>query len=313
MRRIWLTATTASRPHRAEHIPGRVTDVTRYGVVELGGTKTLVAVGTTPDDLYDVQRFETADPDSTLGSVIDVLAAQNLSAVGVASFGPLELRRDHADFGVITNTPKPGWRGAPVWRRLVNALGVPVGIDTDVNGAARGEGQWGAAVGLTHFLYVTVGTGIGGGAVVEGETLTGLGHPEMGHLVVEQHHADPYPGRCPFHGGCLEGMASGPALEDRFGPVASWNRAEVLELAVFYLAQGLRGMVYTLAPQRIVVGGGVSKIAGFHDALRSALMVRLGDYPGLEEHMAEDFVVAPALGDHAGLAGGLVLAAQAAE
>ncbi len=252
-----------------------------YGAVELGGTKTLVAVGTGPDDLSPVERIETTDPETTLGQVVSVLAQHRVEAVGVASFGPLELRRDHPNFGTITRTPKPGWSGTPVRARLEEELGTPVAIDTDVNGAALGEGRWGAALGMTHFVYVTVGTGIGGGAVVGGETLAGLGHPEMGHLVVERHRDDEYPGRCPFHGRCLEGMASGPALEDRFGLLESWDRTRVLDLVVFYLAQGLRAMVYALAPQRIIVGGGVSKMDGFHDALAAGLTASLAGYPGI--------------------------------
>ena len=283
-----------------------------YGAVELGGTKTLVAVGTELGDLSFVERIDTTDPDTTLGRVISVLATRRVEAVGVASFGPLELRRNHPDFGTITSTPKPGWNATPVREKLTSALGVPVGIDTDVNGAALGEGRWGAAQGLTHFVYVTVGTGIGGGAVVGGETLAGLGHPEMGHLVVERHREDDYPGRCPFHGGCLEGMACGPALEDRFGPVTSWDESRVLELVVFYLAQGLRGMVYTLAPQRIIVGGGVSKIDGFHPALAAKLAESLSGYPGISQHDQPGFVTAPALGDRSGLAGALLIAAEAA-
>lgn len=283
-----------------------------YGAVELGGTKTLVAVGMGHDDLSPVERIETTDPDTTLSRVVAILDQKAVDSVGVATFGPVELRRAHPDFGTITSTPKPGWSGTPVRKRLEAALGVPVGIDTDVNGAALGEGRWGAALGLSHFVYVTVGTGIGGGAVVGGETLAGLGHTEMGHLVVERHRDDDYSGRCPFHGGCLEGMASGPALEDRFGPVESWDRARVLDLVVFYLAQGLRGMVYTLAPQRMIVGGGVSKIDGFHEALAAGLADSLAGYPGIPEHDEPGFVVAPSLGDRSGLAGALLLAAEAA-
>lgn len=283
-----------------------------FGTVELGGTKTLVATGTAPDDLSPPRRISTSDPDTTLRLVAEHLHGESIDAVGVASFGPIELRQDHPRFGWITTTPKPGWTDTPVLRVLTDALNLPVGIDTDVNGSALGEGRWGAARGLSDFVYLTVGTGIGGGAVAHGSVVGGVSHPEMGHMVVESHPDDRYPGRCPYHGRCLEGMASGPALEDRFGPFGSRaDDGEALALAVHYLAQGLRNIVYTLAPHRIVVGGGVSKMAGFHERLRAALASQLQGYPELPKYAATDYVVGPDLGDLSGLAGGLVLAARA--
>jgi fructokinase len=283
-----------------------------FGTVELGGTKTLVATGTTPDDLTSPRRIPTEDPETTLGLVVEQLAGEAIEAVGVASFGPIELRPDHPGYGSITRTPKPGWSGTPVLRELTDALGLPVGLDTDVNGSALGEGRWGAAEGLSDFVYLTVGTGIGGGAIAGGSVLGGVSHPEMGHTVVEPHPDDRYPGRCPYHGGCLEGMASGPALEDRFGPVGEWaGESEAMALAVHYLAQVLRNIVYTMAPQRVIVGGGVSSMTGFHEHLRAALASQLQGYPGLLEFTAADYLVAPGLGDRSGLAGGLVLAARA--
>lgn len=282
-----------------------------YGTVELGGTKTLVAVGSNPQDLSDPVRIPTTEPSITLEAVLDHLSAYQVDAVGVASFGPLELRHGHRDYGSMTNTPKPGWAGCPVYRILDAELDAPVAIDTDVNGAALGEGRWGAARGLDQYVYVTVGTGIGAGSIAWGRPIGGLGHTETGHVVVETHPDDSYEGRCPYHGSCLEGMASGPALEDRFGKVEDWSDPEgVLELVVFYLAQGLRSIVYVVAPQRIVVGGGVAHMPGFHAALRKALGESLGGYPGLQEYADADYIVAPGLGDSSGLAGGLVLAKQ---
>lgn len=279
------------------------------GLVELGGTKTLVSSGTTPDDLTDPVRIETTDPETTLRSVIRILTAIEPTAVGIASFGPVELRRELPSYGTITRTPKLGWEGVRVLARVQEGLEVPVRIETDVNAAALGEGSWGAATGLSDFVYLTVGTGIGGGAVVGGELVAGTGHPEMGHVVVRRAEGDDYPGRCPYHGDCLEGLASGPALSDRFGPATKWG-GETTDLVVSYLAQGLRNMVYVLAPQAIIVGGGVSRLPGFHQALGHALLAELSGYPG-QGDQDEGYVIAPGLGERSALAGCLLVARRA--
>jgi len=279
------------------------------GLVELGGTNALVASGTHPDDLTDPIRIDTTDPETTLEAIISALTEISPSVVGFASFGPLELRRDHPGHGTITNTPKPGWRGVSILSRMQEALQVPVRLETDVNAAALGEGSWGAATGLSDFVYVTVGTGIGGGAVTGGELVGGAGHPEMGHVVVRRATGDDYPGRCPYHRDCLEGLASGPALVDRFGTSDEWGPAAI-DLAVGYLAQGLRAMVYLLAPQVVIVGGGVARRPGFHDALGDALITELADYPGHGDQ-GEGFVIPPGLGVRSALAGCLLVARRA--
>lgn len=285
------------------------------GTIEIGGTKTLVAAGTNPDDLGEPARVATTTPRETLGAVVEHLRGLELASVGVASFGPVELRPDHPDYGHITSTPKPGWQSTRVVSFFERELGVPVGFDTDVNGAALGEGGWGAAIGLSQFVYITVGTGIGGGAVVGGAALHGLVHPEMGHLAIQRLSGDDFPGLCPVHGDCLEGMVSGPALEARFGVPGNELRGTALSTALSivtsYLAQGLRTVVYTLAPQRIIVGGGVAKLPGFHETLSEAVAGELANYPGLAEHREPGFVSPPELGDRSGLVGGLVLAQQA--
>ncbi len=285
--------------------------MSRFGVVELGGTKTLVAVGQGPEDIAEPISLTTTDPSQTLRSVVEALSREEVEAVGISSFGPLEMRRDSERFGHITTTPKPGWSMTDVVGAF-GGLGVPVGIDTDVNGAARGEGAWGAGRGLTDFVYITVGTGVGGGAIVGRATVTGMAHPEMGHMRVVPAEGDDYPGRCPYHGACLEGMASGPALEDRFGPPETWTDYEpARRLAAHYLAQGIRNVVYALAPQRVIVGGGVSKIPAFHESIRKGLDSELNRYPPIPDYTSDDFVVPPAL-DNPGLVGALIVAAEAA-
>lgn len=286
----------------------------KLGAVELGGTKTLVGAGDAPEDLADSQSFPTTEPSETLGAAIAVLLEAGVEAVGVASFGPVELRADHQWAGHITRTPKPGWSFAPVVPRFAGELGVPVGFDTDVNGAALGEGRWGAAKGLETFAYITVGTGIGGGVVANGVPLHGAPHPEFGHVIVLRRPGDDHEGSCPFHGDCLEGMAAGPALEARFGRPAEQldapDRDEALQLVSFYVGQGVRNLVYATAPERVIIGGGVSKLDGFHEAVRRELRESLAGYPGPDAE-ADDFVVAPGLGDLSGLAGALILAEHA--
>ena len=287
------------------------------GGVELGGTKVACLAGTGPDDVRSETRISTGDPATTLAAVVAFFVANPVEALGIASFGPVELRRRHPDWGRVTRTPKPGWDGADVAGALRRGLGVPVGFDTDVNGAALGEGRWGAARGLGSFLYVTVGTGIGGGAVSGGRLVTGLVHPEMGHIAVPRVAGDDFAGVCPFHGDCLEGLACGPALAARFGvrleDADDGVRAEAAALAAAYLALGLRSLVYALAPERVVLGGGVAGLPGLVDGVGAALRRELAGYPGLPEHDDPAFVVAPELGARAGVLGALVLAEQARE
>lgn len=290
-----------------------------FGGLEAGGTKMVCAVGSGPEDLRDRSVFPTTTPEETMPRLVDYFAGAaerhgGLAALGIASFGPLELRADTTAYGHIAATPKPGWSGSDMLGPFSAALGVPVAFDTDVNGAALGEWRWGAAQGLDNFVYLTVGTGIGGGALIEGRPVHGLVHPEMGHLRVPRHPDDTFPGRCPYHGDCLEGLACGPAIEDRWGRPAD----ELGDLAVaatdmeaHYLAAGIAQLVYSIAPMRVIVGGGVSKLPGLLPRIRGRLTDLLGGYPGIAEHADDAFVVRPALGDDAGILGALALAGTA--
>lgn len=289
-----------------------------FGAVEAGGTKFVCAIGTGPSDIDAQTRIETAAPESTLSAAIDFFAGSTfpVRAIGIASFGPLELRRDHTEYGYITSTPKPGWSGTDVVGTIGGALGVPVGFDTDVNGAALGEARWGAGRDCDSFVYLTVGTGIGGGFYVNGDVTRGLVHPEMGHLAVGRRPGDDFPGICPFHGDCLEGMASGPSMEARWGTRAEdlepGLRDEAVAIEAFYLAQGMRNIVYGLSPTRIIVGGGVGGMPGLMAAVRVQTLEALSGYPGLPDHAGDDFIVAPGLGSQSGIAGAFVLAERAA-
>jgi fructokinase len=294
-----------------------MTEVVRVGAVEAGGTKFVCLLGSSPDDVVARTRIPTGDdPARTLAAVVDFFAGHPApAAVGIASFGPVELRPDHPHYGYITSTPKPGWRDVDLVGPIRSALGVPVGFDTDVAGAALGEGRWGAAQGLGTFVYMTVGTGIGAAAVVGGRLAVGLGHAEMGHISVPRQPGDTYPGGCPYHGDCLEGMAAGGAIAARFGrPAEQLDGADLkqaVEWEAGYLAAGLRTIVYTLFPERVVIGGSVPQLPGLFPLVRSTLREMLAGYGALPEHHEESFVAPAGLGGLAGPAGALVLAENA--
>jgi fructokinase len=293
------------------------------GGIEAGGTKFVCSVGTGPEELRADTRFPTTTPDETLSRAISFFKEQEaqeepLSAIGVASFGPVDPDPDSSTFGFITSTPKTDWANTDFVGALRDHFHVPVGFDTDVNGAALAEGKWGAAAGLHTFIYLTIGTGIGGGAMVNGRLLHGLIHPEMGHIRL--HHdweRDPFPGNCPYHGDCLEGMAAGPALEERWG-----QKGQELEpghpawdLEAEYLAQALQSLVCVLSPQRIIMGGGVMNQPELITKVRQKTATYLNDYiqhPAITDHINE-YIVLPALGGRAGVLGAIALGLQALE
>lgn len=290
--------------------------MTCFAGIEAGGTKFVCGVGSGPDDLQKTE-FPTTSAAETLRRAVSVILDQAqgraIPALGVASFGPVDLALNSATFGYITSTPKPGWQNLDIVGELKRALGVPVGFDTDVNAAMLAEVRWGAARDLSDAVYITVGTGIGGGAIVGGQLLHGVMHPEMGHLLIPHDRLrDPFAGVCPFHGDCLEGLASGPAIEKRWG-----MRGEDLppdhpawELEAHYLALGLMNIVLTLSPQRIIMGGGVLKNGAVFPPLRRELSRLLNGYIQCPEVSSEidSFVVPPLLGDRAGILGALALA-----
>lgn len=277
--------------------------------MELGGTKTSVGLGSSPEDMGDARIFPTTGAEETMRKVIESLREMEPEAVGIAAFGPLDLAS-----GRIGVTPKTGWTGTPLVEPIRQGLGIPVALDTDVNGAALGEAKWGEGRGLRSFVYVTVGTGIGGGALIDGQPVHGLGHPEMGHVTVRRHPEDPSPGVCRLHGDCLEGLASGPAIAARSGMHAEHlsgaDQRRAVEVEAFYLAQLVRDLVYVLAPERVIVGGGVARLSGLLELVNQRLIDELSGYPGLSEHDA-GFVVSPGLGELSGLSGGLILAERA--
>ncbi len=292
-----------------------------YGGIEAGGTKFVCAVGTGPEDIRAETRFPTTSPQETIARAIRFFQeaqerlGETLSAVGIASFGPVDLIPTSPTFGYITSTPKPGWQNVDLLGEIRRGLGVPVGFDTDVNGAALAEGRWGAARGLDTFIYLTVGTGIGGGGMVGGRLIHGMLHPEMGHIrIPHDRERDPFAGCCPFHGDCLEGLACGPAIEQRWGA-----RGETLPpdhpawpLEAHYLALALANFICTLSPQRIILGGGVMNQRHLFPMIRREVQELLNGYiptpPILRD--IDAYIVPPALGERAGILGAIALAQE---
>ena len=251
------------------------------GGIEAGGTRWRCAVGAGPGDLCAYATIATTTPADTLASAVAFFEREGpVDALGAGSFGPVDLKR-----GGITTTPKPGWADTDVAGELVRRLGVPVAFDTDVNAAVLGEHRWGAAQGFDTCCYITVGTGIGGGAIVGGRLLHGLVHPELGHIrIPHDRTADPFRGACPYHGDCWEGLASGAALEARWGrPPETIEDVAAWALEARYLALGLVAVIAVLSPERIVLGGGVMSRAGLLELVREDVDRLLSGYVAAAE------------------------------
>jgi fructokinase len=285
-----------------------------FGGIEAGGTKFVCAVGTGPDDVL-TQEFPTTTPEETMTRVAAFFANQSsrerIDVIGVGSFGPIDLNT-----GCITSTPKLAWRQFDLVGAIRRATGAVVHFDTDVNAAALAEHRWGAARGLDTFLYLTIGTGIGGGGMVNGRLMHGLLHPEMGHIRVPHDlTVDPFGGNCPSHADCLEGLAAGPALEARWGTrgLDLPPNHQGWELEAHYLALGLVNWICTLSPQRIIMGGGVMRRRELFPAIRSKVQELLNGYINAREitDAIDRYIVPPELGDRAGVLGAIALAQTA--
>ena len=289
-----------------------------FGGIEAGGTKFICGIGTSPDDLQTTQ-FPTSSPDVTLASVIDFFKRVRvpLDGIGIGSFGPIDPDRNSETYGRITSTPKPGWANFDLVGAVRDALNVPIHFDTDVNAALLAEARWGAARGLSDAIYMTIGTGVGGGAMVRGEVIRGLVHPEMGHLRIPHDHArDPFPGTCPYHGDCFEGLACGPAIQARWGAIATTLAPDhpAWALEAQYIAYGLNNLAVSFSTQRILLGGGIMQQSHLFGLVREEFSRLLNGYvqhPELLYHV-DRFIQPPQLGGRAGVLGTLVLAEQAA-
>ena len=290
--------------------------MTAYGGIETGGSKWECAVGSGPDDLRAAETIPTTTPADTIERAVAFFEREGpVDAIGIGSFGPIDQKVSSPTWGHITTTPKPEWPYTDLAGPFARRFGVPVGFDTDVNGAALAEHRWGAAHDLDTFCYFTIGTGIGGGAMVNGSLVHGALHPEMGHLVVRHNtNDDPFPGRCPYHGDCFEGMACGPAMQDRWGVPAETLADDhpAWDLEALYIADAMRTVVCVLSPQRIILGGGVMSKPQVLPLVRAKLLTSLNGYIQAARIVDEidTYVVAPSLGDRSGVLGAIALAQQ---
>ena len=281
-----------------------------YGGLEAGGTKMVCALGYADGTIIDQISFPTATPDESIPKIIDYFRGKNISALGIGSFGPVDVDTDSKTYGTILDSPKLPWQHYPIKKVLEEALHVPIKIDSDVNGSCLGEMTFGCAKDLDNVGYVTVGTGIGAGMAVNGQLVHGMGHPEFGHILVSKLPGDDYSGKCPFHPTCFESLASGPAIEERWGKKAAdlADRPEVWEMEADYIAQGLMAMVLTISPRKIILGGGVMHQLQLFPMIRKKLSEKLAGYIHTKElDDMDEYVVPASLSDNQGIMGAVQL------
>ncbi len=284
----------------------------RLGALEAGGTKMVLAIGNEEGTILEQTSIPTGDPARSMPELIRYFKDKEIKALGVGSFGPIDLDRSSATYGFITSTPKLAWAGYNFAGTLQEALQVPVGFDTDVNAAVLAEATWGSLQGLSSGVYITVGTGIGTGIYLNGQLLHGMLHPEAGHILLSRHPEDSFEGVCPYHPNCMEGLASGPSLEKRYHKYAGEleEASPAWEIEAYYLAQGIVNYILTLSPHRIVLGGGVMKQQQLFPLIRAYVRTLLNGYvrtPLLED--LDRYIVPSALGGNQGIMGCLRLAA----
>lgn len=287
------------------------------GGLEAGGTKMVCAIGDENGTIKDRISIPTQTPEVTMPQLIDYFKKANVETLGIGCFGPLDLDKSSSTYGYITKTPKLAWADYNIVGAFQDALNVPVGFDTDVNGAALGEYVWGASKGCESSIYITIGTGVGVGVCINGKLLHGLVHPEGGHILLSKHPDDTYKGRCPFHENCIEGLAAGPAIEERWGKKAIElsNKAEVWELESYYIAQAIVNYIVVLSPNKIILWGGVMHQEHLFPMVRKKVIELLHGYV---HHKAilediEHYIVPPALGDDPGIKGAVYLGYLAAK
>lgn len=281
-----------------------------YGAIEAGGTKFVCAVSNEAFEIIERISIPTTTPEETLQQVFAFFDNYQLDAIGIGSFGPIDVNLKSSTYGYVTTTPKVAWTNYDFLGAVKERYQIPVGWTTDVNAAALGEIKKGAAIGTESCLYLTVGTGVGGGAVMNGKLLQGFGHPEMGHILVRLHPDETYKGTCPYHENCLEGLAAGPAIEARHGKKGHHlaDEKHVWEMEAYYLAQALMNYTLILSPERIVLGGGVMKQEQLFPLVRQEFKKMLAGY--VQVPPLDEYIIPPALGDNAGITGCLLLAAD---
>ena len=287
-----------------------------YGALEAGGTKMVCAIGDENGKIIEQISVPTVTPDKTMPAIIEYFKDKEIKALGVACFGPVDVNTASPTYGYILNTPKPAWGNYDIVGTLKKALNCPIGFDTDVNGSLLGEVTWGSAKGLTDVVYITIGTGIGGGILSGGNVVHGMLHPEMGHMKLIPVPGDNFPGRCPFHANCFEGMASGPAINDRWGASAGKlaDRDEVWELESEYIAQAVSNLIFIMSPQKVILGGGVMHQMQLFPLIRKKVIEKVSGYIDTAELRDMDSYICPAgLNDDQGIMGAVKHAMNACE
>ncbi len=283
----------------------------RIGALEAGGTKMVVAIGNEQGEIFDRLSIPTRDPEITMPELVDYFKSSKVDALGIGCFGPIDLNRESATYGYITSTPKLPWRNYNIVGTFSEALQVPIGFDTDVNASAIGEATWGSTKDVKNSIYITIGTGVGVGVIIDGKPLHGMLHPEAGHILLAKHPEDNFKGTCPYHENCLEGLAAGPAIEARYGKKAHElsNQVEVWVLEGYYIAQALVNYILTLSPQRIILGGGVMHQEQLMPIIHREVLRMLNGYiltPQLQD--IEKYITLPQLNDNQGIMGCIRLA-----
>ena len=286
-----------------------------YGSLEAGGTKMVCAIGDEQGNILERVSSPTLAPETTMPAILDFFKNKGICALGIGCFGPIDLDKKSETYGYITTTPKLAWRNYDIVGACKKELGVPVGFDTDVNGSALGEATWGCTKELDNSIYITVGTGIGVGVIIDKKPYHGMLHPEGGHIFLARHPQDPMErGVCPYHELCLEGLASGPSIQARWGKpgVELADRKEVWELEAYYLAQAICSYIMILSPERIIVGGGVAHQEQMMPLIRKEVLRQMGGYiaaKGMQD--LDNYIVLPSLNDNQGILGALKLAMDA--
>ncbi|MFI3237749.1 MAG: ROK family protein [Lachnospiraceae bacterium] len=280
------------------------------GALEAGGTKMVCAIGNEKGEILERISLPTETPEITMPKIVAYFKGFDICTLGVGCFGPIDLNRESKTYGYITTTPKLAWRNYDIVGYLKENLSVPVGFDTDVNGSALGEATWGITKGLKNSMYITIGTGVGAGVISEGKLLHGMLHPEAGHILLQKHPDDNYSGKCPSHGTCLEGLAAGPAIEERWGKkgIELAGEKKVWELEAYYIAQALVNYTLILSTERIILGGGVMHQEQLMPMIREQYQKQMAGYIQTEQvNDLETYIVLPSLNDDQGIMGAIKL------
>lgn len=287
-----------------------------YGALEAGGTKMVCAIGDEHGNLQEIKTFPTLTPEETMPGLIAFFKGYPIQALGIGCFGPVDLNPKSSTYGHITSTPKLAWRNYDIYGAFREALQVPIGFDTDVNGSCLGEITYGAAKGLDSVAYITIGTGVGVGIYVDGKLLHGMMHAEGGHMLVKKYPGDTFEGACPYHGDCIEGLCAGGSIEKRYGKKAYLvaEEDEVWTYTGYYIAELIVNLILTVSPKRVILGGGVMKQKQLFPIIREQVPKLLNGYV-LKEELQDmnQYIVEPGCGDNQGILGALLLGYHAAK